>query len=203
MKRLSTRNARLIRSALDAGKGAARLFADYPQGRNYAGTVAIFHYDPDGDLWERAVARSFHRWLPGFWQEFEGRREAHRAAQEERRARDPKPPAFELRSVGLNHSDTAVFLHGKEARGVRSATITVEVGQPTRVELELLVLDVSRLCAEDPEYLLAPGTEEAMLALGWTHPDVEPEEEQRVPADLGPKVKELREKFLTGGHSIT
>lgn len=184
-KRLpSARKAAAIRSAFDAGKGSARLWAQYPpREERRAGQLAYFREDEHSTLWHRAMCRAFNHWLPIFKAQQKARdeREAERLGALRRSARELRSmklaaakAGFEFRGEGLNRHDSHVLFQGRELQGVRGMTVTAAVGEPTRVELDLFIMETTRLCDENPEFIMAPGTEESLLAMGWTPPGEPP-----------------------------
>lgn len=64
----------------------------------------------------------------------------------------------------------AVYLDGQELGGVRGFTVTAEVGQPTRVELDVLVLNRTALELVEAEVFIHPAARDTLTALGWTPP---------------------------------
>ncbi|MGW1221450.1 hypothetical protein ACWD6O_13785 [Streptomyces californicus] len=65
-----------------------------------------------------------------------------------------------------------ISIGGEPIESVRALTFRAGVDKLPSIELELAVHDVTRLCSKDTEILLPDETVKALIALGWTPPQV-------------------------------
>lgn len=76
-------------------------------------------------------------------------------------------------SVSIVHDGAhgSVTVDGVDlGQACRSATWSAEAGSHPRLELDLLMTDVTEIGSEDTEVLIPEPTAEALVALGWTPP---------------------------------
>lgn len=72
--------------------------------------------------------------------------------------------------VGATAIGGRIALDGHDvSSAVRGFRITA-IGEVTRLELDLNVLDVTRIDSEQTEIVIPDATREALIALGWTPP---------------------------------
>ncbi|MEU0761597.1 hypothetical protein ABZ351_18220 [Streptomyces microflavus] len=75
-------------------------------------------------------------------------------------------------AIEMNGFEGRVSIGDEAIRGVRALTYRAEVGERPVLELQLIVHDVTRLSSKDTEILLPNATVKALIALGWTPPQV-------------------------------
>lgn len=74
-------------------------------------------------------------------------------------------------SDGTNRG-TTIHVDDKDiTRGVQRYSFTGEIGEINTLDLEMAVLDVSRIQSEEAEVLIPETTREALIHLGWTPPE--------------------------------
>lgn len=76
----------------------------------------------------------------------------------------------EIEVAGNGRSGRIVLDGCDVSRGVRGFRVTSQCGELTRLELDLRVLDVTRLDSEETEIVIPDATRDALIALGWTPP---------------------------------
>ncbi|WP_068924994.1 hypothetical protein [Planobispora rosea] len=63
------------------------------------------------------------------------------------------------------------------SRGVASLRMSLDAGEVPAVELELRILELDRMDLEDAELYIPDATRGALIALGWTPPGAESQDE--------------------------
>lgn len=64
----------------------------------------------------------------------------------------------------------AVLIDGMPAHGVAGAQVFVQVGEPTRVILDVNVIEVASVELDDVEVIIPDRTAETLVLLGWAPP---------------------------------
>lgn len=73
--------------------------------------------------------------------------------------------------IELDRTGGRVILDGTDVSGaVRRLTVRAKAGRPSDIELDLSVVDVTRIDSDHAQVLNPPATRDALVTLGWTPP---------------------------------
>lgn len=82
--------------------------------------------------------------------------------------------------ITMEGSRGRVVIDGNDiSKGVRGFSVRGGVGEVTSLELDLNLIDVTRVSSTSTEILISDGASEALIAMGWKPPDLEGSEKDR------------------------